>query len=145
MRFKWAAVVVAAILVLGGGYVAMAQEEISPEVQKLVDDGLIKKVTPEEVNGMIGQGEAGAVVDVRTAEEYGAGRLPGAISVPSDALEAKIAEAVADKAAAVCVYGASGAAGATAAAQLYALGYTAVSYMDGGYAAWTAAGYPVEQ
>jgi rhodanese-related sulfurtransferase len=49
------------------------------------------RVSFEEFKKLYDRGEV-LVVDVRSAESYQAGHIPGAISVPLDAVEARIPE-----------------------------------------------------
>jgi len=146
MRPKWAVVVLAVLFILGTTCVAVAQEEELPaDVKGLVDQGVIGKRAPDELKGMIDEGKAGIILDVRPGEAFQGGHLPGATSIPRRTLEADIAKVVSDQAAPVCVYGATGVAGAAEAARLYNLGYKSVRYLDGGLPAWVDAGYAIEQ
>ena len=60
----------------------------------------IAEVDPSEVNELIHEGAT--VVDVREAEEYAAGHLPGAKHVPRSYLESRIEAAVPDRSTARC-------------------------------------------
>ncbi|MEU6141076.1 rhodanese-like domain-containing protein [Streptomyces sp. NPDC047081] len=85
------------------------------------------------------------VVDVRTPGEYAGGHLPGAHNIPLDRI-AEAADALRTVAARgpLLIVCASGARSAKGCAQLAALG-TAAATLEGGTAAWTAAGHPVER
>lgn len=73
----------------------------------------------------------GAVlVDVRTAEEYRNGRIPGSVNVPLAALD-RISSRVENKDVPVFVYCWSGARSRQAAAQLRHMGYTNVTNLGG--------------
>src|SRR4051812_49097219 len=52
----------------------------------------IKEVTVDEVKKQLDSKAPVILLDVRETEEYGAGRLPGAISVPRGFLELRIEE-----------------------------------------------------
>ncbi len=65
-------------------------------------------------------------IDVRTAEEYGAGHAVGAQLLPLDQLEAKIGDVVVDKAAKIIVYCRSGNRSGQAQRLLNDLGYNNV-------------------
>lgn len=83
-----------------------------------------------------------AVVDVRTAEEYAAGHLPGASNCDwyaEDFLEKF--ESAYPKGTPIAVYCRSGKRSAAAAARLSKAGYK-VTDLAGGYLAWTAEGLP---
>ena len=70
--------------------------------------------------------QAGAkLVDVRTAQEFAAGHIEGAINIPVQELEARMAE-FGPKDGVVVVYCRSGARSATAKSKLEAAGYSKV-------------------
>jgi rhodanese-related sulfurtransferase len=84
---------------------------------------------------------AGAyVLDVRQADEYEAGHVPGAVLVPLDQLEARQAEVPSD--APVLVICKSGGRSAKAVQYLAPLGVDATN-VAGGTMAWIDAGNPV--
>lgn len=74
----------------------------------------------------------GIWIDVRTAEEYGEGRLQGAVNIPADQIAAKIAAASPDKDAPVNLYCKSGRRAGLAKQALEKMGYTKVTN-HGGY------------
>jgi molybdopterin/thiamine biosynthesis adenylyltransferase/rhodanese-related sulfurtransferase len=76
------------------------------------------------------------VLDVREADEYEQGALPGAIHIPRGFLESQIEGKVADRDAPLVVYCAGGARSAFAARTLGELGYSDVVSMDGGFNKW---------
>jgi molybdopterin/thiamine biosynthesis adenylyltransferase/rhodanese-related sulfurtransferase len=87
--------------------------------------------------------EAGALlVDVREADEWDEGHLPGAVFVPRGFLESRIEAAAPDHDRPMVVYCAAGSRSAFAAQQLQAMGYRDVVNMVGGFQAWKAEGRP---
>jgi rhodanese-related sulfurtransferase len=54
--------------------------------------GQTEIITGEELAGAIEAGTAPVIVDVRSAKEYQAGHLPGAIHIPLDELTSRAAE-----------------------------------------------------
>ena len=76
------------------------------------------------------------VLDVREADEYQQGALPGAVHIPRGFLESQIESRVPDHAAPVVVYCAGGTRSAFAAKTLADLGYTDVVSMAGGFNKW---------
>ncbi|MDX6697654.1 MAG: sulfur-carrier protein adenylyltransferase/sulfurtransferase [Solirubrobacteraceae bacterium] len=103
----------------------------------------IDEVDPADVREGLGNGVV--LVDIREAEEYDAGHIPGAVHVPRSYLESRIENAVADRDAHVVLYCASGnrsAWGAHALKDL--LGYTNVESMRGGITLWKDRGYDVD-
>lgn len=85
--------------------------------------------------------QAHLLVDVRTAEEFASGHIPGAVNIPLQELEGRLAEVPADSP--VVVYCRSGNRSAQAADLLHEAGYTQV-YDLGGITAWHAQGLPVQ-
>ena len=82
------------------------------------------------------------VIDVRTANEYASGHIPGAVNIPFDEVAQRIAEVDAPNGVALyCMVGPRARKGEAA---LLAAGHTAVFHLDGGLAAWKQAGLPVE-
>lgn len=66
-------------------------------------------------------------IDVRTAEEYNAGHLEGAINIPYDEIEQKIAAVSVDKTADIQLYCRSGRRSGIALESLRNLGYSKVT------------------
>ncbi|CAB4536859.1 unannotated protein [freshwater metagenome] len=73
------------------------------------------------------------LVDVRTASEYAAGNIPGAVSMPVDEIRARIAELTNKDVLVNCQVGQRG---HTATMLLKELGFNAVN-LDGGYLTWS--------
>jgi len=83
------------------------------------------------------------VIDVRTPREFASGHVPGAINVPLDELDARIAEVggEGDEVVVICEVGGRS---ATAAKRLAAKGLKPID-VPGGTAAWRRAGLPLER
>ena len=81
------------------------------------------------------------LVDVRTPEEFREGRIPGAVNIPLQSLQSRLAELPQDET--IVLYCRSGNRSADAARILARAGYESV-YDMGGIIAWNAAGLPVE-
>jgi molybdopterin/thiamine biosynthesis adenylyltransferase/rhodanese-related sulfurtransferase len=104
----------------------------------------IREVTIEGVKQQLDQRRTFKLIDVREGEEYAAGRLPGALSVPRGFLELRIEEK-ASRTEEIVLYCAGGTRSALAAKTLKDMGYESVSSMAGGYSRWHDASYPVEK
>ena len=92
-------------------------------------------ITAEEAKAMMDKGGV-TVVDVRTAEEYAGGHIPGAVLVPLDSItEGEMPQALPDQDATLLIYCRSGRRSSIAANTLAAAGYTAV-YDFGGINDW---------
>ncbi|TME87243.1 MAG: rhodanese-like domain-containing protein [Chloroflexi bacterium] len=83
------------------------------------------------------------LLDVREQWEYQEGHVPGAQLIPLGELEHRVSEVPRDRPIlAICH---SGQRSFAAAAYLQRLGYTSVSNVDGGTAAWIERGFPVDK
>jgi rhodanese-related sulfurtransferase len=108
----------------------------------LEDRGELEAVEATELMERLSDGSV-VVLDVRPEEEYRAGHIPGALSVPVDALEAALQtlpetrEIVAYCRGPYCVFSDE------VVRALIARGYRASRLADG-FPEWRAAGYPVE-
>ncbi|HEX5856766.1 MAG TPA: rhodanese-like domain-containing protein [Microbacterium sp.] len=80
------------------------------------------------------------LIDVREPDEFAAGRVPGAVSLPMSQLGQRLDELPEGAFDVICKVGGRSARVAQA---LTARGYD-VANVDGGTDAWIAAGYPVE-
>jgi len=82
-------------------------------------------------------------LDVRTPEEVAAGKIIGALN--ADLTASNFGEIISgfDKSKTYMVYCKSGGRSAKASAQMAEKGFTVIN-MDGGFQAWSAAGYAVE-
>jgi molybdopterin/thiamine biosynthesis adenylyltransferase/rhodanese-related sulfurtransferase len=104
----------------------------------------IEEVDPSAVREQLGNGAV--VIDVREAEEWSTGHIPGARHVPKSFLESRIEGAAPDRDQHVILYCQSGNRSAWAARTLIDdLGYANVESMTGGITLWKDRGYDVEQ
>jgi rhodanese-related sulfurtransferase len=130
MRMQAIAIVLTLIMVGP----AFAQSEAPPEAPS---------ITASELHERRASGAAPVVIDVRTPGEYAAGHIPGALNIPFDQVAQRISEVDAPHGVALyCMVGPRARKGESA---LLGAGYTSVLHLDGGLAAWQAAGLPVER
>lgn len=89
--------------------------------------------------------DADVLIDVREADEYNAGHLPGAIHLSRGMLEFKISNmpAMASRDLKIVLYCKTSGRAALAACALHDMGYLNVKSISGGFEAWSAAGKPV--
>lgn len=85
------------------------------------------------------------VVDVRSAAEFAAGHVPGAVNVPLESVQANALAAGLKPADSLVLYCASGRRAGLAAAALQAQGFTTVRHLEGDFNAWQANGQPVSK
>jgi molybdopterin/thiamine biosynthesis adenylyltransferase/rhodanese-related sulfurtransferase len=103
----------------------------------------ITEVDPSAVRDQLGNGAV--VLDVREAEEWSTGHIPGARHLPKSFLESRIEGAAPDRDQHVILYCQSGNRSAWAARTLIDdLGYTNVESMTGGITLWKDRGYAVD-
>jgi len=107
---------------------------------------LLAKVKAEitEVDGPTAQARLGSavVLDVREADEYEQGAVPGSLHIPRGHLESQVEGKLPDKARPVIVLCASGFRSAFAAKTLQDLGYADVVSLAGGFNRWKDQGRP---
>ena len=109
----------------------------------------VPQVTAEALSARLAPGAAvpvPIVLDVRRAEEFAAGRVPGARNIPHDAILADAAKALGEpQDAEIVVYCQSGRRANMALEALQKAGYTRLSHLEGDYPGWQSQGRPVEK
>src|SRR5258708_881720 len=103
-----------------------------------------KQVSLEDLKRRLEAGEKITLVDVREKDEWRAGYIAGAISLPRGFLEIQAEQKLPDKNARIVAYCAGGTRSALAAASLQELGYTNVETANPGFVRWKDLGYAVE-
>jgi hydroxyacylglutathione hydrolase len=106
-----------------------------------MDAGALAEVRPEELDSMLSSGAE--LVDVRNSSEFAAGHLPGATNVPLGRLAERMDELPRGRT--LVVHCQSGARAGVAAGLLASRGFGDVRHLAGDYAAWSAAGRPIEK
>jgi len=116
----------------------------SPGFLKLVDEARsrIQETSIHEVKRRLDAGEKFHLVDVREESEWARGHLPAATHLGKGIIERDIEQRIPDASAPIVLYCGGGYRSALAADNLKKMGYTYVLSMDGGWRAWTEAGYP---
>ena len=85
------------------------------------------------------------VLDVREADAYAAGHIPGAIHLPRGQLELRIDSMFPDPSVRVLTYCEFGKISTIAAGTLHSMGFLGAIALDGGIRAWQEAGHPLER
>jgi len=93
----------------------------------------IVEIEPDAADAVFDQA---LFLDVREADEYAQGALPGALHLPRGLLELQVEGRVPDKDRKIIVYCAGGTRSALAAQALGQLGYSDVASMAGGFNKW---------
>jgi rhodanese-related sulfurtransferase len=102
-------------------------------------------VSPAALLELIDRGDAPTVLDVRSADEFAAGHVPGALHVPFSSVLAGSDNVRAEKSATIVVYCGHGPRAWLAGAVLRRRGYAGVTYLRGHIAAWRRAGLREER
>jgi apolipoprotein D and lipocalin family protein len=108
----------------------------------------VPQVSVEALAARLAPGAAAGapiVLDVRRAEEFAAGRVPGARNLPHDRIVADATALGVPKDAEIVVYCQSGRRANMALEALQKAGYTRVSHLEGDYPGWQSQGRPVEK
>lgn len=114
----------------------------TPAFAQSDDPSEAPSIAPSELSARRASGTAPVVIDVRTPEEYATGHIPGALNIPYDQVAARISEVDAPNGVALyCMMGPRARKGESA---LLDAGYRSVLHLEGGFAAWQAAGLPVD-
>jgi len=113
----------------------------SPQFLKLVEDSKtrIREMDAPTLLQKLQQKASFRLIDVREADEYSAGRLPGAEHFSKGIIERDIETAVPDPATEIVLYCGGGFRSALAAESLQKMGYTNVWSLAGGWREWVAA------
>lgn len=89
--------------------------------------------------------EKAVVIDVSETEEFAAGHIGGAKNVPVNDIDAKLENAVKNKALPLILVCSTGARANRAAAAAKKLGYANTQVLAGGLKAWKEANLPIEK
>ena len=101
-------------------------------------------VSPAQATQLINREDA-VVIDVREADEFAAGHLPGAVHIARGLLEFKLSgdPGLSARDLKLVVYCKTGGRAALAACTLHDMGYLHVKSIAGGFDGWAGAGKPV--
>lgn len=110
----------------------------------LAGDPDVKPISQDAFLAMAKQGaETPFVLDVRSADEYASGHVPGASNIPHDEVAARLAEVPKDRP--VVLYCRSGRRSGLAAEVLAGQGYRQLWLLEGDMPAWIEKGRTVEK
>jgi rhodanese-related sulfurtransferase len=118
----------------------------SPEFLQIVTDAKtrVRETNVQHVKQRLESGESFSLIDVREQVEWDRGHLPRAIHLSKGVIERDIVNTIPEKSQPIILYCGGGYRSALAADNLQKMGYTNVLSMDGGWRAWTEAGYSAE-
>lgn len=95
-----------------------------------------KQISQDEARQIMEESDDYIIVDVRRADEFAEGHIPGAVNVPNETIEEEAADALPDKEQTLLLYCRTGNRSKQAAQKLADLGYSNV-YEFGGISEWT--------
>ena len=106
-------------------------------------EAAIKNIGVEEFERL--RASKTVTLDVRTAEEYSKGHIPGAVNIDWNSRDFAEKVAALDKSQTYLVHCAAGGRSAKACARMTRLNFTNLYNLEGGFKAWEKAGKPVEK
>jgi glyoxylase-like metal-dependent hydrolase (beta-lactamase superfamily II) len=105
----------------------------------------ISFMSMDELRRRVGRAEPGiAILDVREADAYREGHIPGAIHLPRGQLELRVDALFPDPGVRILTCCEFGKISTIAAATLRDMGFASAAALDGGLKAWREAGHPLE-
>lgn len=105
----------------------------------------IRDVTVEEADAMLGSGEGLVVLDIRTADEYDEGHIPGARNIDFRGEEFRDEVAALDREGKYLVHCAGGGRSGSSLAVFQELGFGEVYHLADGMNGWEAEGKTIEK
>jgi rhodanese-related sulfurtransferase len=127
---------------------------LSQTVRDLIDAAraVIREIGPADLLAL--QAAGAAIIDVREADEFAEGSIPGAVNIPRGLLEFEVdghpavawrsAEELSHRERPLVLYCLSGGRSTLAAAALKSLGFTSPVSLRGGILGWADEGRPVD-
>ena len=103
------------------------------------------EISQRELMQRLDMNEAPLIVDVRRADEFAAGHVPGARNIPHTEITARLGELHGGKDKEVVVYCESGRRAAIAQDILERAGFTGVRHLEGDMQSWRKLGLPLEE
>jgi|ERR1039458_5735016 rhodanese-related sulfurtransferase len=133
------------------GYAGGGPAEVLPRLQRhtgtlapIATTAAFKNLSVDEFAQMAAD-KQNVVLDVRTATEFAAGHLPGAMNLDVNAADFEAKAASLDKSKTYLVHCASGVRSVKACEKLLHLDFPKLYNLAGGFRAWAQAGKPVEK
>ena len=102
------------------------------------------EISQQELSERLSDNNAPLILDVRTADEYAAGHLPGAVNIPHGEVADRVSELPVDTADEIVIHCQSGKRASLAQTDLEAMGFSNIRPLEGHWAGWTEAGLPIE-
>lgn len=100
----------------------------------------VANISQTELMQRIDSGHEQLILDVRSPEEYKAGHIPGAVNIPHDQLNSRVAEISSHKTKEVVLYCRSGRRAGIAAEILQSAGFAKLLHLEGDMYDWQSNG-----
>src|SRR5262245_12704240 len=136
--------VLVASIVVGPSIASSLQAQPALHLEKPPVPKSVKNVGVDEFDKLRAEKDA-VVLDVRTAKEFAAGHIPGAVNLDYNSADFQKQAAQLDKGKKYLVHCAAGVRSAKACTALDKLSFTNVVNLEPGFKAWEKAGKPVEK
>ena len=104
-----------------------------------------KDISQAELTKQLKSNNKPVVIDVRTADEFAEGHVPGAINIPHIDMEKRMSEITNLKDQMIVLYCRSGKRAGVAKGILVAGGFSKLDHLDGDFNAWSANNMPIEK
>jgi rhodanese-related sulfurtransferase len=101
-------------------------------------------ITAPDLAARIADASAPMVLDVRSAQEFASGHVPGAVNVPHGELANRLTSLDLAPGDEIVVYCESGRRAGTAEESLRSAGFTSVRHLEGDMSAWRESGLPCD-
>jgi phage shock protein E len=138
MNTKW-------IFMLSASLLALPLTAVAADVKPVTEKKSVSKRVDVEEFDKLRQDKANVVLDVRTAAEFKAGHIPGAVNVDVNDPGFSTQLGKLDKGKTYLVHCAAGMRSAKACGRLESAGFTNLFDLAPGFRAWEKAGKPVER
>lgn len=119
----------------------------SPGFLKIVEQARanVRECDIEQLKQRLDGPNPPVLIDVREESEFAAGHVPGSVHLSKGIIERDIESMFPDPQTELYLLCGGGFRSALAADNLHKMGYSRVTSVDGGWRAWTTAGYPISK
>ena len=132
-------------LVMSFHFFNLVKAEVTPTTSPHTKVVAVTKIAPAELLKKMNPQSSVTIIDVRTAEEFQQGRVPGAVNLPHHDIGKTVAQTLIKKDQPAIVYCRSGKRASMAIKTLQDLGYNNIKHLDGDFLGWQSQELPIEK